>query len=86
MDYIGKTGRRGPNLNLSVIRDIEAHSGDPIQLRKDTETIHFLGRSSTQLATEIGIGMRQDCPMNFHRWDDVPREVKDQMIERIRVS
>ncbi|CAH1445246.1 unnamed protein product [Lactuca virosa] len=35
-------------------------------------------------ATEVGIVMRKFCPMEFHTWEKVPKENKEEMIDRLR--
>ncbi|KAL8240225.1 hypothetical protein R6Q59_013580 [Mikania micrantha] len=51
---------------------------------KDTKT--FVGTSATKFATECGIIIRNVCPMNFHTWDSVPKEVKTLMYEKLEGS
>ncbi|KAD3639969.1 hypothetical protein E3N88_29192 [Mikania micrantha] len=51
---------------------------------KDTKT--FVGTSATKFATECGIVIRNVCPMNFHTWDSVPKEVKTLMYEKLEGS
>ena len=57
-----------------------------LTLRRDTYTKKFVGDSATFLATEIGIVMRTFCPLKCHTWEKVPKENKEEMIDRLRVS
>ncbi|KAD2392819.1 hypothetical protein E3N88_39796 [Mikania micrantha] len=52
----------------------------------DKETKTFVGTSTTKFATECGIVIRNVCPMNFHTWDSVPKEVKTLMYEKLEGS
>lgn len=82
--------RRGPNINkkASHILDkiVENQPDVRITLRKDTYTKKFVGDSAVYFATEVGIVMRKFCPMEFHTWEKVPKENKEEMIDRLRVS
>ncbi|KAK9070575.1 hypothetical protein SSX86_010977 [Deinandra increscens subsp. villosa] len=75
---------RGPNLNLSATRDLP--KGSKLSLQMDDATKGFIGASATKFATECGIVIRSCCPMKFHKWDLVPKEVKDVMYEKLQVK
>ncbi|KAI3670869.1 hypothetical protein L1987_87512 [Smallanthus sonchifolius] len=49
----------------------------------DTNTKAFIGESATTFATEIGIVIRNDCPMNFHKWDLIPEAMKTILYEKL---
>ncbi|KAD6119151.1 hypothetical protein E3N88_10422 [Mikania micrantha] len=79
--------RRGPNINHSVARTLHnLPEGTKIPLTMDKETKTFVGTSATKFATECGIVIRNVCPMNFHTWDSVPKEVKTLMYEKLEGS
>ncbi|KAM0039115.1 hypothetical protein Hdeb2414_s0012g00378301 [Helianthus debilis subsp. tardiflorus] len=44
----------------------------------------FVGRTATQFANECGIVMRSVCPMNFHKWESVPADIKNLMYEKLQ--
>ncbi|KAI3784068.1 hypothetical protein L1987_43160 [Smallanthus sonchifolius] len=48
-----------------------------------TNTTTFIGESATAFATEIGIVIRNDCPMNFHKWDLIPEAMKTILYEKL---
>ncbi|KAL8210937.1 hypothetical protein R6Q57_005374 [Mikania cordata] len=76
--------RRGPNINQSVARTLHnLPEGTKIPLTMDKQTKNFVGTSATKFATECGIIIRNVCPMNFHTWDSVPKEVKTLMYEKL---
>ncbi|KAJ0584735.1 hypothetical protein HanRHA438_Chr05g0226261 [Helianthus annuus] len=79
--------RRGPNLNLSATKDFEnLPEGSKISLTMAGGTKGFVGRTATQFANECGIVMRSVCPMNFHKWESVPADIKNLMYEKLQVS
>ncbi|KAL8251083.1 hypothetical protein R6Q59_034776 [Mikania micrantha] len=79
--------RRGPNINHSVARTLHNFPEDTIiPLTMDKETKTFVGTSAAKFATECGIVIRNVCPMNFHTWDSVPKEVKTLMYEKLEGS
>ncbi|KAK9048735.1 hypothetical protein SSX86_032299 [Deinandra increscens subsp. villosa] len=73
---------RGPNLNRSATSDLP--KGSKLSLQMHDATKGFIGASATKFATECGIVIRSCCPMNFHKWDLVPKEVKDVMYEKLQ--
>nr|KAJ0192818.1 hypothetical protein LSAT_V11C800435250 [Lactuca sativa] len=87
---IDQRRRRGPNINkkASHILDkiVENQPDARITLRKDTYTKKFVGDSAAYFATEVGIVMRKFCPMEFHTWEKVPKENKEEMIDRLRAK
>ncbi|KAD4585913.1 hypothetical protein E3N88_23514 [Mikania micrantha] len=79
--------RRGPNVNQSVARTLHNFpEGTKIPVTMDKETKTFVRTSATKFATECGIVIRNACPMNFHTWDSVPKEVKTLMYEKLEGS
>ncbi|KAJ0546913.1 putative transposase, Ptta/En/Spm, plant [Helianthus annuus] len=44
----------------------------------------FVGRTATQFANECGIVIRSVCPMNFHKWESVPANIKNMMYEKLQ--
>ncbi|KAL8224295.1 hypothetical protein R6Q57_019770 [Mikania cordata] len=79
--------RRAPNINQSVARTLHnLPEGTKISLTMDKQTKTFVGTSATKFATECGIVIRNVCPMNFHTWDSVPKEVKTLMYEKLEGS
>ncbi|KAI3687970.1 hypothetical protein L1987_81675 [Smallanthus sonchifolius] len=76
--------RRGRSLNLKVNKTLQIlAAGSKIPLTMDTNTKGFNGESATTFATEIGIVIHNECPMNFHKWDLVPEAVKTVMYEKL---
>ncbi|KAL8239570.1 hypothetical protein R6Q59_016137 [Mikania micrantha] len=76
--------RRAPNINHSVARTLHnLPEGTKIPLTMDKQTKTFVGTSATKFATECGIVIRNVCPMNFHTWDSVPKEIKTLMYEKL---
>ncbi|KAD4982158.1 hypothetical protein E3N88_18829 [Mikania micrantha] len=79
--------RRSPNINQSVARTLHNFpEGTKIPLTMDKQTKTFFGTSATKFATECGIVIRNVCPMNFHTWDSVPKDVKTLMYEKLEVN
>ncbi|KAJ0862195.1 hypothetical protein HanPSC8_Chr12g0515311 [Helianthus annuus] len=77
--------RRGPNLNLSATKDFEnLPEGSKISLTMAGGTKGFVGRTATQFANECGIVVRSVCPMNFHKWESVPADIKNLMYEKLQ--
>ncbi|KAI3671762.1 hypothetical protein L1987_87142 [Smallanthus sonchifolius] len=72
--------RRDPNINRSATKTLEnLPEGSKISLTMSTGTKVFVGPSASQFASECGIVMRNVCPLNFHKWESIPDDVKDQM-------
>ncbi|KAL8228419.1 hypothetical protein R6Q57_016003 [Mikania cordata] len=85
--HVDPPKRRGPNINHSVARSLHnLPEGTKIPLTMDKETKTFVGTSATKFATECGIVIRNVCPMNFHTWDSIPKEVKTLMYEKLEGS
>ncbi|KAL8239817.1 hypothetical protein R6Q59_016384 [Mikania micrantha] len=85
--HAGPTKRRGPNINHTIARTLHnLPEGAKIPLTMDKDTKTFVWASATNFATECGIVIRNVCPMNFHTWDSVPKEVKTLMIEKLEGS
>ncbi|MFS7959593.1 hypothetical protein Hanom_Chr08g00692911 [Helianthus anomalus] len=79
--------RRGPNLNLSATKDFEKMpEGSKISLIMAGGTKGFVGSIATQFANEIGIVVRSVCPMNYHKWESIPADIKNLMYEKLQVS
>ncbi|KAI3827720.1 hypothetical protein L1987_01803 [Smallanthus sonchifolius] len=77
--------RRGRSLNRKVNKTLEnLGAGSKILLTMDTNTTTFIGESATAFATEIGIVIRNDCPMNFHKWDLIPEAMKTILYEKLK--
>ncbi|KAI3826597.1 hypothetical protein L1987_00645 [Smallanthus sonchifolius] len=80
--------RRGRSLNRKVNKTLENLGvGSKIPLTMDTNITTFIGESATafatDFATEIGIVIRNDCPMNFHKWDLIPEAMKTILYEKL---
>uniref|UniRef100_A0A251TJG2 Uncharacterized protein n=1 Tax=Helianthus annuus TaxID=4232 RepID=A0A251TJG2_HELAN len=77
--------RRGPNLNLSATKDFEnLPEGSKIDLTMAGGTKGFVGKTATQFANEIGIVVCSVCPMNYHKWDSIPADIKNLMYEKLQ--
>ncbi|KAL4583268.1 hypothetical protein LXL04_007836 [Taraxacum kok-saghyz] len=80
--------KRGRNMNRKASEVLEKINktvpGARITLTRDTYTKKFVGDSATYFATEVGIVMRKFCPLEFHTWENVPNENKEEMIDRLR--
>ncbi|KAI3776063.1 hypothetical protein L1987_45823 [Smallanthus sonchifolius] len=77
--------RRGPNINRSATKTLEnLPKGSKISLTIATGTKVFVGPSL--FATKCGIVMHNVCPLNFHKWESIPDDVKDQMYEKLQVK
>ncbi|XP_035843990.1 uncharacterized protein LOC118490448 [Helianthus annuus] len=77
--------RRGPNLNLSATKYFEnLHEGSKISLTMAGGTKGFVGRTATQFANECGIVICSVCPMNFHKWESAPADIKNLMYEKLQ--
>ncbi|KAJ0715163.1 putative transposase, Ptta/En/Spm, plant [Helianthus annuus] len=62
--------RRGPSINHSVTRYLQnMPEGFKIPLTLDKATKAFIGTSTTDFATELGIIVRDVFPMRFYKWD-----------------
>ncbi|KAI3683125.1 hypothetical protein L1987_83625 [Smallanthus sonchifolius] len=76
--------RRDRSLNRKVNKTLEnLGAGSKIPLTMDTNITTFIGESATAFATEIGIVIRNDCPMNFHKWDLIPEAMKTILYEKL---
>nr|KAJ0191099.1 hypothetical protein LSAT_V11C800424070 [Lactuca sativa] len=51
---------------------------------RDTYTKIFIGDSAISFATEVGIVMWSFCQMEFHTWEKVAKENKEEMVNRLR--
>ncbi|KAL4567206.1 hypothetical protein LXL04_022782 [Taraxacum kok-saghyz] len=82
--------RRGPNINKKATQVLdnlkESHSAARLTLTRDIYTMKFVGDSATYFATEVGIVIRKYCPLEFHTWEKVPNENKEDMMDRLRVK
>ncbi|KAL4573791.1 hypothetical protein LXL04_020608 [Taraxacum kok-saghyz] len=80
--------KRGRNINKKASEVLEKINktvpGARITLTRDIYTKQFVGDSATYFATEVGIVMRKFCPLEFHTWENVPNENKEEMIDRLR--
>ncbi|CAH1423778.1 unnamed protein product [Lactuca virosa] len=76
--------RRGPNINKKASQILEKQPDARITLTRDTYTKKFIGDSAISFATEVGIVMRSFCEMEFHTWEKVAKENKEEMINRLR--
>ncbi|CAH1413615.1 unnamed protein product [Lactuca virosa] len=76
--------RRGPNINKKASQILENQSDARITLTRDTYTKKFIGDSARSFAMEVGIVMRSFCQMEFHTWEKVAKENKEEMINRLR--
>ena len=88
--HVGQQRKRGRNINKKASEVLEKINktvpGARITLTRDIYTKKFVGDSVTYFATEVGIVMRKFCPLEFHTWENVPNENKEEMIDRLRVS
>ncbi|MFS7960413.1 hypothetical protein Hanom_Chr08g00702911 [Helianthus anomalus] len=76
--------RRGLNLNLSATKDFENFpEGSKISLTMAGGTKGFVGSTATQFINEIGIVVRSVCPMNYHKWESIPTDIKNLMYEKL---
>ncbi|KAL4567644.1 hypothetical protein LXL04_023233 [Taraxacum kok-saghyz] len=82
--------KRGPNINKKATQVLdnlkEIHSAARLTLTRDIYTMKFVGDSATYFATEVGIVIRKYCPLEFHTWEKVPNENKEDMMDRLRVK
>ena len=87
---VGQRRKRGPNINKKATQVLdnlkESHSAARLTLTRDIYTMKFVGDSATYFATEVGIVIRKYCPLEFHTWEKVPNENKEDMMDRLRVS
>ncbi|KAL4561611.1 hypothetical protein LXL04_033781 [Taraxacum kok-saghyz] len=80
--------KRGPNINKKATQVLdnlkESNSAARLTLTRDIYTMKFVGDSATYFATEVGIVIRKYCPLEFHTWEKVPNENKEDMMDRLR--
>nr|KAJ0203882.1 hypothetical protein LSAT_V11C500295590 [Lactuca sativa] len=67
-----------------ILQILEKQPDARITLTRDTYTKKFIGDSAISFATEVGIVMRSFCEMEFHTWEKVAKENKEEMINRLR--
>ncbi|CAH1426987.1 unnamed protein product [Lactuca virosa] len=72
-----------PNINKKVSHILENQPDARITLTRDTYTKKFIGDSTISFETEVGIVMRSFCQMEFHTWEKVAKENKEEMINRL---
>ncbi|KAI3695493.1 hypothetical protein L1987_78490 [Smallanthus sonchifolius] len=58
----------------------------PHPTRKRNRQLGNTKATPSEFATECGIVMRNVCPLNIHKWDSIPDDVKDQMYEKLQVK
>ena len=86
-DFTAAPRRRGPNVNHQAIVNLfRAPTSSCIMLQLDEHILKFVGQSAVCFATECDIVLRQDCPMKYYFWRDMPAEFKTRMIHRLPVT
>nr|KAJ0213824.1 hypothetical protein LSAT_V11C400180260 [Lactuca sativa] len=75
--------RRGPNINKKASQILENQPDARITLTRDTYTKKFIEDSAISFATEVEIVMQSFCQMEFHTWEKVAKENKEEMINRL---
>ena len=86
-DFTCTLRRRGSNVNRQTAVDlVKAPPGSHITLSPDEEALKFVGQLAVWFATECGIVVLRDCPMQYHSWKDAPEDVKAQMIHNLAIS
>ncbi|KAL4576253.1 hypothetical protein LXL04_012344 [Taraxacum kok-saghyz] len=82
--------KRGRNINKKASEVLEKINktvpGARITLTRDIYTKKFVRDSATYFSTEVGIVMRKFCPLEFHTWENVPNENKEEMIDHFHPS
>ncbi|CAI9294838.1 unnamed protein product [Lactuca saligna] len=72
-----------PYINKKTSQILENQPDACITLIRDTYTKKFIGDSTISFATEAGIVMRSFCQMEFHTWEKVAKENKEEMINKL---
>ncbi|CAH1453074.1 unnamed protein product [Lactuca virosa] len=79
--------RRGHNLNLKALNTVQSlkdqQSAARMTLTIDTYTKKFIGETMISFLTKVGI-VRSCCGMKYHTWEKIPKENKEEMIDRLR--